>query len=102
MDLALDSVAVFERFTMKMLIAIVAAQRLHVCHPEMVGERADLAHCLFEGVLDLEAQSGETNDVGGVEGSVGAQEGAGPSYGGDHSHKAHQPAGRPPQQIADP
>jgi hypothetical protein len=38
----------------------------------MVGERTDLAHCLFEGVLDLEAQSVQTNDVEGVEGSVGA------------------------------
>src|SRR3954465_10772966 len=100
MDLALDSVAVFERFTMKMLIAIVAAQRLHVGHPEMVGERTDLAHCLFEGVLDLEAQSVQTNDVEGVEGS--AHEEAGASYGVDHCHEAHQPAGRTPQQIADP
>src|SRR3954470_829229 len=102
MDLALDSVAVFERFTMKMLIAIVAAQRLHVGHPEMVGERTDLAHCLFEGVLDLEAQSVQTNDVEGVEGSVGAHEEAGASYRVDHCHEAHQPAGRTPQQIADP
>src|SRR4051812_3376825 len=102
MDLALDSVAVFERFTMKMLIAIVAAQRLHVGHPEMVGERTDLAHCLFEGVLDLEAQSVQTNDVEGVEGSVGAHEEAGASYGVDHCHEAHHPAGRTPQQIADP
>ena len=34
-----------------------SAQWLHVGHPKMVGERTDLAHRLFEGVLDLEAQT---------------------------------------------
>ena len=68
--LALDVVAVLERGTMEMLIAAVAAQRLHVGHPEMVGEGTDLAHCLLEGVLDLEAQAVETNDIDGVKGSV--------------------------------
>jgi hypothetical protein len=29
----------------------------------MVGERTDLAHRLFEGVLDLEAQTIETDDL---------------------------------------
>ena len=57
-----------------MLIAAVAARRLHVGHPEMVGEGTDLAHCLLEGVLDLEAQAIETNDIDGVKGSVCAHE----------------------------
>ena len=39
--LALDVVAVLERGTMEMLIAAVAAPRLHVGHPEMVGEGTD-------------------------------------------------------------
>ena len=64
--LALDVAAVLEPGTMEMLIAAVAAQRLHVEHPEMVGEGTDLAHCLLEGVLDLEAQAVETNDIDGV------------------------------------
>ena len=54
--LALDVVAMLRRGTMEMLIAAVAAPRLHVGHPEMVGEGTDLAHCLLEGVLDLEAR----------------------------------------------
>ena len=37
----LDVVAVFERRAMKMLIAVIAAQWLHVGHPKMVGERTD-------------------------------------------------------------
>jgi hypothetical protein len=39
----------------------------------MVGEGTDLAHCLLEGVLDLEAQAVETNDIDGVKGSEGQQ-----------------------------
>src|ERR1700739_641375 len=100
--LALDVVAVLERGTMEMLIAVVAAQRLHVGHPEMVGERTDLAHRLLEGVLDLEAQAVETNDVDGVKGSVGAHEEAGTSRGMDHGDEAHQPAGGTPHQDAEP
>ena len=100
--LALDVVAVLERGTMEMLIAAVAAQRLHVGHPEMVGEGTDLAHCLLEGVLDLEAQAVETNDIDGVKGSVCAHEEAGTSGGMDHGDEAHQPAGGTPQQVADP
>ena len=39
--LALDVVGVLERGMMEALIAAVAAQRLHVGHPEMVGEGTD-------------------------------------------------------------
>ena len=96
--LALDVVAVLERGTMEMLIAAVTAPRLHLGHPEMVGEGTDLAHCLLEGVLDLEAQAVETNDIDGVKGSVCAHEGeAGTSRGMDHGDEAHQPAGGTPQ-----
>jgi hypothetical protein len=52
--LAFDGVAVFGRGAVEMLIAVVAAQRGHVGHPEMIGERADLPDRLLEGVLDLE------------------------------------------------
>ena len=100
--LALDVVAVLERGTMEMLIAAVAAQRPHVGHPEMVGEGTDLAHCLLEGVLDLEAQAVETNDIDGVKGNIGAHEEAGTSRGVDHGDEAHQSAGGTPQQVADP
>ena len=58
----------------------------------MVGERTDLAHCLLEGVLDLEAHSIETNDVDGVEGRIGAHQEAGASCGMDHGDEAHQAA----------
>ena len=68
--LALDVVAVLERGMMEMLFAAVAAQRLHVGHPEMVGEGTDLAHCLLEGVLDLEAQAVETNEYRWRQGEV--------------------------------
>ena len=91
--LALDVVAVLERGMMEMLIAAVAAQRLHVGHPEMVGEGTDLAHCLLEGVLDLEAQAVETNDIDGVKGSVCAHEEAGTSR-VDGSRRRSAPAGR--------
>ena len=80
---------------MEILIAVVAAQRLHVEHPEMVGERTDLAHCLLEGVLDLEAQAVETNDVDGVKGGIGAHEEAGPRAGWITATKrTSRPAGR--------
>src|ERR1700732_4438768 len=100
--LALDVVAVLERGAMEMLIAAVAAQRLHVGHPEMVGEGTDLADRLLDGVLDLEAPAVETNDIDGVKGSVGAHEEAGTSRGMAHGDEAHQPAGGTPQQVADP
>jgi carotenoid cleavage dioxygenase-like enzyme len=85
-------VAVFERRAMKMLIAVIAAQWLHVGHPKMVGERADPAHRLFEGVLDLEARTIETNDLDGLQGRVGAHQEAGASCGMDHGDEAHQAA----------
>ena len=69
----------------------------------MVGEGTDLAaRRLLEGVLDLEAQAVETNDIDGVKGSVCAHEEAGTSRGMDHGDEAHQPAGGTPQQVADP
>lgn len=94
--LALDVVTVFERRAMKMLIAVIAAQWLHVGHPKMVGERTDLAHRLFEGVLDLEAQTIETNDLDSLQGRVGAHQEAGASCGMDHGNEAHQAACGPP------
>jgi len=39
-----------------MLVAVVATQRFHVGHPEVIAECADLAHGLLEGVLDLESE----------------------------------------------
>ena len=92
--LALDVVAdTRAKGTMEMLIAAVAAPRLHVGQPEMVGEGTDLAHCLLEGVLDLEAQAVETNDIDGVKGSVCAHGEAGTSRGMDPGDEAHA-AGR--------
>src|SRR5215831_7687238 len=85
-----------------MLVAVVAAPRLDVGHPEMIGEGADLVHCLLEAELDLEAQTVETNDVDGVEGSVRAHEKEGASCWMDHRDEAHRAAGRAaPQQVAD-
>ena len=91
-ELALDVVAVFERGAMEMLIAVIAAQWLHVGHPEMIAERADLAHSLLEGELDLEAQTIETNDLDGLQGGVGAHQQASASCGMDHGDEAHQAA----------
>src|SRR5256885_4234044 len=65
-NLAFDGVAVLERFAVQMLIAVAPAKGLHVGHPEVVGERADQTHRLFEAVLDLEAQAIEANDLDGV------------------------------------
>ena len=65
-ELALDVVAVFGRGAVEMLVAIVASQRLHVLHPEVIAERTDLTHSLLEGELDLESQAVETNDLDGV------------------------------------
>src|SRR5215468_2349859 len=84
-----------------MLVAVVAAPRLHVGHPEMIGEGADLVHGLLEAELDLEAQTVETNDVDGVEGGVRAHEEEGASCWMDHRDEAHHAAGRAPQQVAD-
>jgi len=50
-----DRVAIALRLAMQKLIAAVAGQRLHVLHPEVVGERTDQMRRLFEAVLDLEA-----------------------------------------------
>ena len=57
---------------MEMLIATVAADRLHIGHPEMIGERTDLADRLLEGEFDLEAQAVKTNDLDRIERGVGA------------------------------
>src|SRR4029077_11285509 len=84
-----------------MLVAVVAPPRLHVEHPEMVGEGADLVHSLLEAELDLEAQTVETNDVDGVEGGVRAHEEEGASRWMDHRDEAHHAAGGAPQQVAD-
>src|SRR5678815_4844687 len=72
-----------------MLVAVVAATRLHIEHPEMIGEGADLVHGLLEAELDLEAQTVETNDVDGVEGGVRAHEEEGASCWMDHRDEAH-------------
>ena len=37
-EFAFDGVAVVERLAMKILIAVSAAKRFHVLHPEVVGE----------------------------------------------------------------
>ena len=63
----------------------------------MVGEGTDLAYCLLEGVLDLEAQAVETNDIDGVKGSVCAHgEEAGTSLAGwiTATKRTSRPAGR--------
>src|SRR6516165_6978417 len=86
---------------MEMLIAAVAADRLHIGHPEMIGERADLADRLLEGELDLEAQAVETNDLDGVERGVGAHQHAMASCWMDHGDEADQAAGGTPEQVAD-
>jgi len=36
---------------MEMLIATVAADRLHIGHPEMIGERPDLADRLLDWII---------------------------------------------------
>src|SRR5215471_5280241 len=84
-----------------MLVSVVAAPRLHVEHPEMIGEGADLVHGLLEAELDLEAQTVKTNDVDGVEGGVRAHEEDGASCWMDHRDEAHHTAGRSPEQVAD-
>ena len=63
-ELAFDGIAVLGRRTVEMLVAVVATQRLHVGHPEMVREGTDQPDRLLEGVLDFEAQAVEANDVG--------------------------------------
>src|SRR5271165_4293079 len=73
-ELALDVVAVLGRGAVKMLVAIVAAQRLHVLHPEVIAERTDLAHSLLEGERDLESQAVKTNDLDGLQRGVCAHE----------------------------
>ena len=50
-QLAPDGVAVFGRGAMEMLVAAAAARRLHVGHPEVVGERADQPHRLLEAYV---------------------------------------------------
>jgi hypothetical protein len=65
-ELAFDLRSVSVRLAMKILIAVSAAQRHHILHPKMVGERADQANGLFEAMLDFEAQTVQTNDVDGA------------------------------------
>ena len=69
---------------MEVLVTAAAAQRLHVGHPEVVGERAEQPHRLLERVFDLEAQAVEANDLDGRQGSVGAHQEARASGGMDH------------------
>ena len=73
-------------------------------HPEMVGEGTDLAHCLLEGVLDLEAQAVETKwiSMASREVSVHMRRQAPLMQDGSTGDEAHQPAGGTPQQVADP
>src|SRR5208283_546780 len=101
-ELALDAVAVLGRGAVKMLVAIVAAQRLHVLHPEVIAERTDLAHSLLEGELDLESQAVETNDLDGLQRGVCAHEQARTSCWMNHRDEAYQAACGTPQQVADP
>jgi hypothetical protein len=53
---------------MKMLVATAAASGFHLFHPEVIRERADRTHRLFEGMLDLEAEPVESDDVDCVKG----------------------------------
>ena len=73
-ELAFDGVAVVERLAMQILIAISAAKRLHVLHPEMVRERTDQTHRLLKAVLDLKAQAIQANDLNGAQGDVRAHQ----------------------------
>src|SRR6266566_2079841 len=53
-------------------------------------------------MFDLEAQAIETNDVDGTQGRVRAHQDASPPCGMNDGHKAHEPPGWTPQQIANP
>jgi hypothetical protein len=99
-DFSFDCVPVFERFPVQMLIAIVATQRLHISHPEVIGERTDQSNGLFEAVLDFEAQCVQANDLDGIQRGIGAHEQAVPSAGMNHGDEAHELADRTPQKIA--
>jgi hypothetical protein len=57
-----------------MLVTVASAQWLHFLHPEVISQRANVVHGLFERVLDFEAQSVQTDDVGGTQLSIGAHE----------------------------
>jgi len=59
---------------MKMLVSVASAQWLHFLHPKMVSQRAEMVHGLFEHVLNLEAQSIQTDDVSGAQLRIGAHE----------------------------
>jgi len=100
--LALDGVAVLGRLAVKVLIAVSAAKRLHVLHPEVVGECADPMYRLFETVLDLEAQAIQANDLDGIQAEVGAHQQARAPARVSHCHEANELSARTPQQIADP
>ena len=106
--LALDVVAgISERGMMEMLIAAVGGAAASCWTSRNgVGEgTTDLAHCLLEGVLDLEAQAVETNDIDGRQGKWGKfvhMRRQAPLVGWITATKrTSRPAGRQ-QQVADP
>ena len=92
-----DGVAVLGRLAMKVLIAVAAAKRLHVLHPEVVCECADPMYRLFEAVFDLEAQPIQANDFDGIQAEVGAHQQAGPPARVSHGDKANETSARRPQ-----
>jgi hypothetical protein len=68
-DFEPDAVAKFWGGTMKLLIFIVAVQRLHDGHSDVNGEDADLSYSLREGVLDFEVQAIDTAQTPGARSS---------------------------------
>jgi hypothetical protein len=82
---------------MHVLIAVSPPKGFHFPHPEMIRQSADLIHGLLEGVLDFEAQTIETDNLGRVQAQIGTHEQAFASSRMDHGDEADDSPSRPPQ-----
>ena len=85
---------------MQVLVAVAALQRFHVLHPEVVVERAEHLCSLLEPEFDLEPQTIQADDLDGLELEIRRHQDQSSAGRVLDQHKAHEPSGRSPQQIA--
>ena len=85
---------------MQMLITVAPLQRFHVLHPEVIVERAEHLSGLLEPQFDFEPQTVQTDDLGSLKREIGTHQDQSPTGRMLDQHKAHEPSGRSPQQIA--
>ena len=87
---------------MQVLIATAAPDRLHACHPEVIGIGAQDMHSLPKAKFDLEAIAVKREYLQRFKRQVGAQQKNGSTLGVMHDHKTHHAPHRTPHPIQHP